>query len=63
MNSYLFLEYMVCHSTISEDTGFAFWIFFPVYVKNKILQVRYDTTWEVLTATTTEVKHDCLGMM
>lgn len=44
MNSYLFLEYMVCHSAISEDTGFAFWIFFPVYVQSIILQVRYDTT-------------------
>lgn len=37
--------------------------FFPVYVKSIILQVRYDTTREILTATTTEVKHDCLGMM
>lgn len=32
MNSYLFLEYMVCHLTISDDTGFAFMILFPVYV-------------------------------
>lgn len=38
MNSYLFLEHMVCHLTISDDTGFAFFIcfFFPVYVKSII---------------------------
>lgn len=33
MNSYLFLEHMVCHLTISDDTGFDF---FPVYVKSII---------------------------
>lgn len=37
MNSYLFLEHMVCHLTISDDTGFDFLIFFfPVYVKSII---------------------------
>lgn len=36
MNSYLFLERMVCHLTISDDTGFAFFDFFPVYVKSII---------------------------
>lgn len=37
MNSYLFLEHMVCHLTISDDTGFAFFNFnFPVYVKSII---------------------------
>lgn len=34
MNSYLFLEHMVCHLTISDDTGFDF--FSPVYVKSII---------------------------
>lgn len=42
MNSYLFLEYMVCHLTISDVTGFVFLILFPVYEKKKniILQVK-----------------------
>lgn len=31
MNSYLFLEHMVCHLTISDDTGFDF--FFPSLCK------------------------------
>lgn len=35
MNSYLFLEYMVCHLTISDVTGFVFLILFPVYEKKK----------------------------
>lgn len=35
MNSYLFLEYMVCHLTISDVTGFVFLILFPVYEKIK----------------------------
>lgn len=30
---------MVCHLTISDDTGFTFLIFFPVYVKS-IISIR-----------------------
>lgn len=34
MNSYLFLEHMVCHLTISDDTGFAFlFVFFSSLCK------------------------------
>lgn len=36
MNSYLLIGCMICHLTISEDTGFAFLFFFSVYVKNLI---------------------------
>lgn len=42
MNSYLFREDMVCHLTISDDTGFVCLFLFPVYINISIYIYKHN---------------------